>query len=156
MAERQRETQRRAEMARRAASYAAEQAVFAERGAKFRATHERQRKEPGPRGTEPLIAHAGGTMTTNKEEALRKFAARKGDAVGERAKAMSRQLEERRAEEEKAKQAAQAAEQAEERKRKRRAEAIQQVNKRPRASWRGILGTNGGEAASEHTKQQLR
>ena len=92
-------------MAGRAAAHAAERAVQKERGARFQATHKRLREEPGPRGTEPLEAHAGGVMTTNKEEALRKFAERKSGAVGERARAVSRQLEERREEEGNAKRA---------------------------------------------------
>ena len=51
------------------------------------------------------MAHAGGIMTTNKEEALRKFAERKDGAAGERARVAIRQLEERREEEGMAKKA---------------------------------------------------
>jgi hypothetical protein len=104
-AKRERAARGQEKMARREAAYAAERAVQEERGARFQATHKRLREEPGPRGTEPLVAHAGGVMTTNKEEALRKFAARKGGAAGERAREACRQLEERREEGKKAKKA---------------------------------------------------
>ena len=112
-------------MARRRAVHEAERAVRAERGARFQATHKRLREEPGPRGTEPLVAHAGGVITTNKEEALSKFVARMNRAADERAKEGGDRQERREEGADRAKRAraaAQAIAMLEERKRKREAE----------------------------------
>ena len=81
-AERVRTTLRQEELARRANMAKAQQAAAEERIAKFAATHERLRNEPGPRGAGPRTAHPGGIVTTNKAHATVKFLERKGKGAG--------------------------------------------------------------------------
>ena len=73
---------RQEELARRANMAKAQQAAAEERIAKFAATHERLRNEPGPRGAGPRTAHPGGIVTTNKAHATVKFLERKGKGAG--------------------------------------------------------------------------
>ena len=75
-AEQRRAIRGQEKMERRAAAARAERAEVEERGARFAAAHERLRGEAGPRGDGARVAHAGGRMTTNTEEALAKFVAR--------------------------------------------------------------------------------
>jgi hypothetical protein len=112
-------------MERRAAAARAERAEAEERGARFAAAHERLRGEAGPRGNGPRVAHAGGRMTTNTEEALAKFAARmkKGaeEGGGEKRGRETEEREDTRAKKAKAAELALAV--VRERKREREAEA---------------------------------
>ena len=140
-------------MARRKVAHEVEQAVRAERGAKFQTTHKRLQEEPGPRGTKPLVAHAGGVITTNKEEALGKFAARMSRAADERAEERSSRQEEREegaVRAKRARAAAQAIAMLEERKRERETEAQREVeDKRAQRILRRNSGAwqmeNGGD-----------
>ena len=150
---------RRAEMARREAVYEVEQAVRTERGAKFQTTHKRLREEPGPRGTKPLVAHAGGVITTNKEEALGKFVARMSRVADERAEEGSSRQEEREegaVRAKRARAAAQAIAMLEERKRERETVAEREVeDKRAqrmlRRNSRAWQMENGDDAAKNVT-----